>query len=253
MVDRITPKPVPRDAEETLRLFGRESDQTVMAEEFIQWVLEDDFAGPVPQLEKVGVTVTANVDPYEEAKIRVLNGGHTCLTYLAALTGHHTFDQAMADAHLRDHFWRYETEEVLGALTMDLPFDKAAYVQQIADRFSNANIGDTIERICTDGYAKFPVFIRPTLVGCFENGHTPVHGIRSVASWYVFARRAARGVTNIEYIEPNLAALTPLIADGQLAAFAQSDLLWGDMPKRFPAFQSLLETSIQEVEKTWPE
>ena len=61
--------------------------QPIAAEAFVQWVLQDSFAGPMPQLDAVGVTITDNVDPYEETKIRVLNGGHTCLAYLAALNG----------------------------------------------------------------------------------------------------------------------------------------------------------------------
>ena len=62
-----------------------------------QWVLEDKFAGPVPTLDKVGVEIVENVHPYEEAKIRILNGGHTGLSYLGALAGHKTFDAAMRD------------------------------------------------------------------------------------------------------------------------------------------------------------
>jgi len=253
MVDRITPKPTAADAAETAYLFRREGDQTVMAEDFIQWVIEDNFAAPRPVLEQVGVTITADVDPFEEAKIRILNGGHTALTYLAALSGHHTFDQAIADPQLCAHFDRFETQEVLPALDMTLPFDKTAYLAKIADRFGNSNIGDTVERICADGYAKFPVFIRPTLAGCFARGITPTAALRSIAGWYVFARRAARGLTAQSYLEPNQDALAPLIADGNLSGFANSEALWADLPARHPEFISLLQSSIQEVEITWPE
>jgi D-arabinitol 4-dehydrogenase len=75
-----------------------------MAEDLIQWVLEENFTSTLPDLRKVGVTITPDVDPYEEAKIRILNGGHTCLAYLAALAGNHTFDQAMTDPTLASHF-----------------------------------------------------------------------------------------------------------------------------------------------------
>ena len=45
----------------------------------------------MPDLSKVGVDVVqTQVEPYEEAKIRILNGGHTALSYLGALAGHQT-------------------------------------------------------------------------------------------------------------------------------------------------------------------
>ena len=252
MVDRITPKPKLEHTEETRKLFSWQSGRTVMAEDFIQWVLEDDFAGPRPQLEKVGVTLTGNMDPYEEAKIRILNGGHSCLAYLGALSGHHTFDQAIADPELFDHFWGYETEEVLPALDMHLPFDKEDYLGKIVARFRNRNIGDSLERICADGFAKFSIFIRPTLEGCFAAGRRPHRGIRSVASWYVFARRVLSGKLPCNYVEARMPTLEPLLAEGNFTSFARSELLWGNMPHQYPEFECILKSKIEEVETTWP-
>ena len=88
----------------------------IHAEDFTQWVLADKFAAEMPDLAKVGVEVVDDVEPYEEAKIRILNGGHTGLTFLGALAGHITFDQAMLDSELRPHFDKFETEEVLPGL-----------------------------------------------------------------------------------------------------------------------------------------
>ena len=252
MVDRITPKPKPEHTEETRKLFSWRNGRTVMAEDFTQWVLEDDFAGPRPQLEKVGVTLTGNVDPYEEAKIRILNGGHTCLAYLGALSGHRTFDQAISDPELFDHFRGYETEEVLPALDVHLPFDKEEYLAKIVARFRNRNISDSLERICTDGFAKFSIFVRPTLEGCFAAGRTPYRGIRSVASWYVFARKVLGGRMPFNYIEARMPALKPLLAEVEFASFADSELLWGNIPRRYPEFQRILKSKIEEMETAWP-
>jgi D-arabinitol 4-dehydrogenase len=252
MVDRITPRTTAGLTHEIDGLFGREQSPPVLSESFIQWVLEDRFAGPMPDLARAGVTVVADVDPYEEAKIRILNGGHTCLTYLAALAGHTTFDQAMQDADLRAHFMNYETKEVLPALTMDLPFDKADYLDQIAQRFSNSAIADSISRICADGYSKFSIFIRPTLEGCLVQGRIPHYGLTSVASWYVFARHIATGALALDYAEPNWASLSPLLTDGAEKDFVTSRMLWADLPSRFPEFSQSLLTHIKEMESTWP-
>ncbi|EPX77370.1 mannitol dehydrogenase family protein [Litoreibacter arenae] len=253
MVDRITPRSSPDLASEMQAIFGERGTFPVIAESFVQWVLEDKFAGPMPDLAAAGVTVTTDVHPYEEAKIRILNGGHTALTYLAALHGLKTFDAAMRDADLVAHFWAYERDEVLPALTLDLPFDRAEYLQSIADRFGNAAIADSVERICADGMAKFPIFIRPTLEGCLAQGITPDAGFRSVASWYVFAQHIAAGKLPLTYLEPSWDTLQPMLRDAAgLEAFCTSKLLWADLPDRFPDFAGALRGAIKEMELTWP-
>lgn len=249
MVDRITPRAADTLAQELQHVLGAPVTHPVMAEAFVQWVLEDNFASDMPDLARVGVTVTKEVDPFEETKIRVLNGGHTCLAYLAALHGIKTFDQAMSTPELFDHFWSYETKEVLPALTLDLPFSKPKYLDSITARFKNPAIADSIARICADGYAKFSIFIRPTLSECLEQGIMPHHGITSIASWYVFCRHVQAGRISFDYSEPNWAALTALLGTDD---FVTSQQLWGDIPATHPEFTDALRAAITQMEQTWP-
>lgn len=246
MVDRITPRPTDKAMSDIQAAVGQDSAFAVLAEDFIQWVIEDDFVAEKPDLGAVGVQIVADVDPYEEAKIRILNGGHTSLAYLAALEEHETFDQAMADTTLFSHFQAYESTEVLPALGEDVPFDTKAYLLAVTKRFQNAYIVDTIERISMDGVSKFPVFILPTIRGCFENGHVPFFGIRSIASWYVFARKIAAGALSLHYVDPYWHVLSPLLGEDDAVGFATTKDLWGDVPTIYPEFSSLLR---QEIEK----
>lgn len=252
MVDRITPKLDPALEAETEEKFGRAQDVTILGEDFIQWVIEDDFAADFPQLGAVGVTIVGDIDPYEETKIRILNGGHTCLTYLGALRGYKTFDQLMHDPALFDHYWSYQTKEVLPALTIAVPFDKKDYLDTVTRRFKNAYIADSVERVCADGFAKFPIFIAPTMRGCLTDGVKRFFAYRSVASWYVFAKRVISGQLDIDYREPNLKALQPLVADGQEMAFVASKVLWGEMPETYSDFKNDLLFAINEMEQAWP-
>ena len=82
MVDRITPRSTPALVNEANSLFGGRSTSPIHSEDYIQWVLEDSFAGPMPDLAVAGVELVEDVDPYEEAKIRILNGGHTGLSLI---------------------------------------------------------------------------------------------------------------------------------------------------------------------------
>ncbi len=249
MVDRITPRSPADLAQELTALVRADVTSPIMAEDFTQWVLQDKAAAEMPDLAQAGVIVTPDVDPYEETKIRVLNGGHTGLTYLAALEGIKTFDAAMRMPHLREHFEKFETQEVLPAITLDLPFSKTDYLASIAQRFGNRAIGDTVARICADGMAKFSIFVRPTLAGCLRQGITPTYAIRSIASWHQFARHVAAGKIDFNYVEPSWDDLAPMLGTEE---FIQSAQLWGDLPKIYPVFAETLRSEIAEMELKWP-
>ncbi|MGB7319277.1 MAG: mannitol dehydrogenase family protein [Planktotalea sp.] len=249
MVDRITPRSSDELAAEMSQVVGDKVTSPIVAEDFIQWVLQETSKTELPDLARAGVTVTPDVDPYEETKIRVLNGGHTALCYLAALEGIETFDAAMRVPHLHAHFRAFESQEVLPAITIDLPFLKEDYLDKIDRRFGNQAIGDTVARICADGMVKFPIFIRPTLAGCFEQGIVPVNSIHSIASWYVFARHVAAGKIPFKYIEPSWDELSAMLGTD---AFFTCRQLWGDIPETYPEFADTLRREITELEAKWP-
>jgi len=249
MVDRITPRSLDSLSDEISKLVGTRVESPIMSEDFIQWVLESDAKADMPDLTMVGVTVTDDVDPYEETKIRVLNGGHTALAYLAALKGIETFDAAMRDSELLEHFRRFENDEVLPGITLDLPFSKTDYLQSITQRFGNRAIGDTVARICADGMAKFSIFIRPTLEGCLAQGILPTYSIRSIASWYVFAQHVNAGKISFDYVEPSWNELQSLLGN---EAFFTNAQLWGDLPSQHPEFIEALKSEINTMESKWP-
>lgn len=252
MVDRITPRATDALAEEVGGLFPEWALGPVHGEDYLQWVLERPLAGPLAGLERVGVEVVDDVVPYEEAKIRILNGGHVGLAYLGALAGHTTFDQAMRDPALRPHFDGWTAREILPGLDIDLPFDKSAYSEKVAERFGNASIADSLERICADGFSKFTIFIRPTLASCLERGISPVFGYDCIAAWYVYARRAEAGRLPVAYHEPNRDLLQPLLASGREEAFARLRPLWGELPDAWPEFVPGVVGAIGRMEERWP-
>ena len=55
VVDRITPRAPENLVNEIKEKFNIDEKCSVMAEPFIQWVIEDNFIGKRPDLEKVGV------------------------------------------------------------------------------------------------------------------------------------------------------------------------------------------------------
>ena len=249
MVDRITPRSPDELGTELTEQLGALVSAPIMAEDFIQWVLQDTAAAPMPDLRQVGVIITSDIDPYEETKIRVLNGGHTALAYMAALEGIETFDAAMRVPQLNAHFRAFETEEVLPAITVELPFSKTNYLEKIGQRFSNRAIGDTVARISADGVAKFSIFILPTIEGCLKQGIIPNFAIQSIASWYQFARHCKAGKIAFTYLEPSWVELEQMLDSDE---FVTSSQLWGDIPQTYPIFAETLRREISEMEQKWP-
>mgnify|MGYP006075366677 CR=1 FL=1 len=244
MVDRITPRTTDTLRQEIEELFPGYGRTAIQTEEYTQWVIEDSFVSEFPDLTKVGVVITNDVEPYEETKIRILNGGHTSLAYLGVLSGYSTFDQVMNDETHREHFRRLQEDEIAPSIDTDLPFDIYEYIDTVEKRFSSATNLDELDRICMDGFTKFHTFVVPSLRKCLEQGKRPVHIYKSIVAWYIYSRKFARGCNRIRYNEPNWILLEPLLRDGAIDMFTSNERLWGDIPKKYISFSRDLKTII---------
>ena len=99
MIDRITPATTDADRAAIAAATGLEDAWPVVTEPFSQWVVEDRFPAGRPDFAAAGVTVSDKVPAYERMKIRLLNGPHSTLAYLAVQMGRETVAEAMHDLH----------------------------------------------------------------------------------------------------------------------------------------------------------
>ncbi len=163
MVDRITPATSDRERAMLRDNYGLDDNWPVFCEEFRQWVVEDKFPAGRPTLEKVGVTFTSDVAPYELMKIRILNGGHAAIAYPAGLLDIHFVHEAMEDAQIAAFLETLTKREIIPAVPPPPKVDLEAYRKKVAERFANPKIGDTISRLCLDGSNRQPKFVLPTV------------------------------------------------------------------------------------------
>jgi D-arabinitol 4-dehydrogenase len=171
MVDRITPRPTADVVKRVKAATGVDDPAAVMAESFIQWVIEDRFLAGRPGWERAGVEMVACVDAHEEAKIRILNATHSCIAWAGTLTGCRYIHEGLADPRIRQFAHDYVTQDVIPVLSPST-IDLAAYRDVVLQRFANAALQDTNQRVAMDGFAKIPGFIAPTVRERLQRGES---------------------------------------------------------------------------------
>ncbi|CCK07743.1 D-mannonate oxidoreductase [Cronobacter sakazakii 696] len=102
MVDRIVPAATPESLAEIADALGVADPCAISCEPFIQWVIEDNFVAGRPAWEDAGVQMVDDVLPWEQMKLRMLNGSHSFLAYLGYLAGYAHISDCMNDTHFRD-------------------------------------------------------------------------------------------------------------------------------------------------------
>lgn len=199
MVDRIVPATTAADRADALKILGVHDQGLVVAEPFGQWVIEDAFAGGRPAWESAGATITANVEPFEVAKLRMLNATHSLLAYLGALRGFATIAAAVADDSLAAAARRLQREDVIPTLTAPEGLDLELYGESILERFANPALGHTTIQVAMDGSEKLPIRLLGTVSDRLAAGAVPTEAALAVAAWMVFVYRGhdvnGRGLT----------------------------------------------------------
>ncbi len=212
MVDRITPATGPRERARVVDEFGVADAAPVFCEDYLQWVLEDDFPSGRPAFESVGVQIVADVSPYETMKIRILNGGHATIAYAAGLLDVEYAHEAMGHELVAGLLDRVERDEVLPTVPPVPGVDLHDYLATIKSRFANPRIGDTVRRLCFDGSNRQPKFIVPTIADRLREGGS-IDGLALASALWC---RYCEGETESgETIAPNDPAWDRLVRTAQ--------------------------------------
>ena len=208
MVDSITPATTDELRARVKGVLGMEDRWPVQRESFVQWVLEDRLAVGGPDWASAGVTLTDDVAGYDHAKLRLLNGAHSSLTYLGLLAGHQTVAEAMRDERLCSLVTAMMKEDVRPTLRAPRGLDLNAYIDAILRRFRNPAIRHALAQIAWDGSQKLPIRLLGTIRDNLEAGRSIERLCVPVAGWMHFVRRqAARGERVTDPLAERLFAL----------------------------------------------
>ncbi len=182
MIDRIVPATTPEDRRELAARLGVDDHGMVKTEPFTQWVIEDRFAGPRPDFEALGVQITSAVGPYEDAKLRLLNGAHSAMAYLGGLAGLRFVHQVIAEpvfAAFVERLW----DEAASTLDPPAGLDLSAYRRALKARFANAALEHRTHQIAMDGSQKLPQRLLAGAAIRLDRGQ-PIEAVAlAVAAW----------------------------------------------------------------------
>jgi mannitol 2-dehydrogenase len=183
MVDRITPQTLDTDREWLREESGIDDGWPVVCEPYRQWVIEDRFAGGRPPWEGAGVLFTDRVHEWELYKLRMLNASHSCMAYLMALAGIVYVDESVAIPVVRRYLQQFLVTEAIPTLAEIPGHPPGDYAATVLARFANAGVRDQIARLCSDGTAKFPSFVIPTVERQIERDGPLSCAALALAAW----------------------------------------------------------------------
>lgn len=183
MVDRIVPATKSQDMAHIQKLSGIIDAAPVLHEPFSQWVITDNFKGNVPDLAEVGVQIVPDILPFENMKLRMLNGAHSALAYLGSLAGFRTVAEAVADDEVANYLHGLWHNEIIPTLKAPPETNLEDYAAALLKRFANTGINHQLAQIAMDGSQKLPQRLLGTIEDRLTTGAKIDALLLGVAGW----------------------------------------------------------------------
>lgn len=198
LVDRIvTGYPAESQAEAWFDEWGYRDAMLVTAEPYHLWAIEAE-----PELEELlplrsaGLNVfwTDDLKPFQQRKVRILNGAHTWMAPLGILHG---------VEHVRGLLEHPELgamvrETVMNDILPTLPYEERelqAYAESVFDRFGNPYINHRLADIAMNSISKFKVRLLPSLAFYAESARevpsSLTLGLAALLRYYKVAKTPA--------------------------------------------------------------
>ncbi|WP_061016194.1 fructuronate reductase [Vibrio splendidus] len=183
MVDRIVPAATEETLTEIAELLGCEDPCGIACEPFRQWVIEDNFVAGRPDWNVAGAEFVEDVVPYEEMKLRMLNGSHSFLAYLGYLGGYDHISDTMTDTGYRKAAFDMMMKSQAPSLTMPEGTDLEGYASLLINRFTNPSLKHKTWQIAMDGSQKIPQRMGGSLRFHLEQGSDFSWLATAIAGW----------------------------------------------------------------------
>ncbi|EOZ9389178.1 mannitol dehydrogenase family protein [Enterobacter cancerogenus] len=250
MVDRIVPAATEASLAEITQALGVDDPCAISCEPFIQWVVEDNFVAGRPEWEVAGVQMVEDVLPWEQMKLRMLNGSHSFLAYLGYLAGYAHINECMEDEHFRQAARRLMLDEQAPTLRIT-DVDLTTYADSLIDRFANPALQHRTWQIAMDGSQKLPQRMLDGIRVHLER-HTvwPLLAL-GVAGWMRYVSGTDDQGNAIDVRDPLSEKIRGIVstsseADRVTALLGLSEIFGHDLPQT-PAFVDAIVQAYQRL------
>jgi fructuronate reductase len=253
MVDRIVPATTDADIAAASAIMGLTDQAMVITEPFSQWIIEDRFAGARPDLAAAGARLVGDVRPYENAKLRLLNGSHSALAYLGAISDLNFVHEAVAEPAVLAFVSHLMSCELAPTLAPTPGLDLAAYQSALLARFANPALQHRLQQIAMDGSQKLPQRLVQPARERIESGKTFDALALAIAAWMRYTLgRTERGVAYA--IDDPLAERLRNIADGATgsateltAGFLGLEEIFGTDLRHYAPFVAAVSRQLEQL------
>ncbi|WP_028865505.1 fructuronate reductase [Psychromonas aquimarina] len=225
MVDRIVPAATTETLDEITRLVGVEDPCGIACEPFLQWVIEDNFVNGRPQWDTAGAEFVSDVVPFEEMKLRMLNGSHSFLAYLGYLGGYEHISDTMTNQHYRQAALDMMIKAQAPTLNMPQGTDLEGYAQLLIERFTNPSLKHQTWQIAMDGSQKLPQRMGGSLRFHLSNGSDYKWLALGIAAWMRYVSGSDEQNQEIDVRDPMLAQFKAIYDEHGINVSAVKTLL----------------------------
>ncbi len=253
MVDRIVPAATDEMFAQINEQLGVVDPCAIACEPFRQWVIEDKFVNGRPNWDVVdGAQFVDDVIPFEQMKLRMLNGSHSFLAYLGYLSGYEHIADTMTNPDLRQAALNMMLLEQAPTLNMPEGTDIAAYAQQLIARFTNPALKHQTWQIAMDGSQKLPQRMIDSVKFHLAQGTHYRHLTLGIAGWMRYVSGQDEQGNNIDVRDPMLAQFKAIDQEHGLNVSVVKPLLaidaiFGHEISQNPSFVHAVETAYQQL------
>lgn len=188
MVDRIVPAMDEKSDALITDVLGFSDANAVVCEPFRQWVIEDDFAAGSPPFAAGGAQLVQDVRPFEDMKLRMLNGAHSFLACLGAVCGQETIADCMGLPMLKRAAHGLMMHEQVPTLPVLPSVDLPGYADALIARFGNGRLNHRTIQIASDTSQKVPQRMLASVAWHLEHEQTFPLLATGLAGWMLYAR-----------------------------------------------------------------
>ncbi|MDE6134681.1 MAG: mannitol dehydrogenase family protein, partial [Muribaculaceae bacterium] len=142
----------------------------MVCEDYARWVVEDDFAAGRPALERVGVEFVNDVTDYDNMRYGFDEAARLMLAYPAYIAGYRKVDHAVHDCRFRTLLRDFLEKDAGACISIPPQVDAEAYRNGLLERFSNAEVCESLAGVCSGGLSRMSVSIVPTLGEMLKRG-----------------------------------------------------------------------------------